>query len=43
MAQLRWLKHVHDTEKNVAILVTHDDERFDAVTEAGIVGGELAI
>ena len=41
--QLRWLKHVHDTEKNTAILVTHDDERFNAVTRAGIIGGELAI
>ena len=40
-AQLRWLKHVHDTEKNIAILVTHDDERFNAVTKAGIIGGEL--
>ena len=42
-AQLRWLKHIHDTEKNTAILVTHDDERFNAVTKAGIIGGELAI
>ena len=41
-AQLRWLKHIHDTEKNITILVTHDDERFNAVTKSGIIG-ELAI
>jgi hypothetical protein len=40
---LRWLKHIHDSEKNITILVTHDDERFDAVTKSGIIGGELAI
>jgi len=42
-AQLRWLKHVHDTEKNIAILVTHDDERFNAAAKSGIIGGELAV
>jgi glyoxylase-like metal-dependent hydrolase (beta-lactamase superfamily II) len=42
-AQLRWLKHIHDAEKNITILVTHDDERFDTVTKSGIIGGELAI
>jgi glyoxylase-like metal-dependent hydrolase (beta-lactamase superfamily II) len=43
IGQLRWLRNVHDTERNVAILVTHDDELFACVTTGGIVGAELAI
>lgn len=43
MAHLRWLKTINDTEPNVTILVTHDDARFDAVTRAGLVGGDLAL
>jgi len=43
MAQLRWLKAVAETEKNVTILVTHDDELFDRQTRNGTVGEELAI
>ena len=43
MGQLRWLKHVHENERNVTILVTHDDARFDFVTRFGLVGGELRI
>lgn len=42
MAQLRWLKHLHDTEPNLTILVTHDDARFDALAASGVVG-ELAL
>jgi glyoxylase-like metal-dependent hydrolase (beta-lactamase superfamily II) len=41
LGQLRWLKQIHDTEPNVTILVTHDDQRFDIVTRSGIIGGEL--
>ena len=42
MAQLRWLKNLHDTEPNLTILVTHDDARFDALTKRGVIG-ELAL
>lgn len=42
MAQLRWLKHLHDTEPNLTILVTHDDARFDALARSGLIG-ELAL
>jgi glyoxylase-like metal-dependent hydrolase (beta-lactamase superfamily II) len=41
--QLRWLKHVHDGEQNVTVLITHDDELFARVTTGGIVGAELAV
>jgi len=43
MGQLRWLKNVAETEKNVTILVTHDDELFERLTQSGAVGAELAI
>jgi glyoxylase-like metal-dependent hydrolase (beta-lactamase superfamily II) len=43
MAQLRWLKAVVETEKNITILVTHDDELFDRQTRNGTIGRELAI
>jgi glyoxylase-like metal-dependent hydrolase (beta-lactamase superfamily II) len=43
MAQLRWLKAVTESEKNIAILVTHDDELFDRQTRNGTIGEELAI
>jgi glyoxylase-like metal-dependent hydrolase (beta-lactamase superfamily II) len=41
--QLRWLKAVAETEKNITILVTHDDELFDRLTQNGTIGKELAI
>ena len=43
MGQLRWLKNVAETEKNVTILVTHDDDLFQRLTQSGAVGAELAI
>jgi glyoxylase-like metal-dependent hydrolase (beta-lactamase superfamily II) len=43
MAQLRWLKAVAESEKNIAILVTHDDDLFDRLTRNGTIGKELAI
>jgi len=43
MAQLRWLKAVAESEKYIAILVTHDDELFDRQTRNGTIGKELAI
>ena len=41
IGQLRWLKKIHETERNVTILVTHDDTLFDFVTRFGLIGGEL--
>jgi glyoxylase-like metal-dependent hydrolase (beta-lactamase superfamily II) len=43
MAQLRWLKAVHETEKNITILVTHDDDRFAQLTMSGAIGGGLKL
>jgi glyoxylase-like metal-dependent hydrolase (beta-lactamase superfamily II) len=43
MGQLRWLKRVYDGEKNITILVTHDDALFERITHAGIVGDKLEI
>jgi glyoxylase-like metal-dependent hydrolase (beta-lactamase superfamily II) len=43
MAQLRWLKTIADTEKNITILVTHDDDLFERLTRDGTIGGELEI
>jgi hypothetical protein len=43
MAQLRWLKTLAETEKNITILVTHDDELLERLTHSGLLGGDLAI
>jgi len=43
IGHLRWLKHLHETEPNLTILVTHDDIRFNAVTQSGAIGAELRI
>lgn len=43
IGQLRWLKTVHETESNVTVLITHDDDLFARVTTSGIVGAELAV
>jgi glyoxylase-like metal-dependent hydrolase (beta-lactamase superfamily II) len=43
MAQLRWLKAVHETEKGITILVTHDDGLFERLTNDGAIGGQLRI
>jgi glyoxylase-like metal-dependent hydrolase (beta-lactamase superfamily II) len=42
MGQLRWLNALSRDEPNVTILVTHDDERFAALTAQGVLG-ELAV
>ena len=34
MAQLAWLKALHDTEPDLTILVTHDDARFEALAKS---------
>lgn len=43
MAQLGWLKALHEGEPNLTILVTHDDARFDALVRDGKIGGELTL
>ena len=43
MAQLRWLKHIHDNERDLTLLVTHDDALFNRVTHEGLIGAELAL
>jgi glyoxylase-like metal-dependent hydrolase (beta-lactamase superfamily II) len=43
MAQLRWIKNLHDTERDLTILVTHDERRWMEVTSAGLVGAELVL
>jgi len=42
MAQLRWLNGVAETEKTIAVLVTHDNELFESQQANGTIG-ELAI
>ncbi len=40
MAQLRWLKQIAETQPNITILVTHDDDLFERLTASGAIGGE---
>lgn len=43
IGQLRWLNRLVETESNIAILVTHDDELFERLTTNGVVGANLSI
>jgi glyoxylase-like metal-dependent hydrolase (beta-lactamase superfamily II) len=43
VGQLRWLNNLHRTEKNLTIMVTHDDALFDMLTDSGVLGRELAL
>ncbi len=43
MGQLRWLNNLLRNEKNVTLLVTHDDALFTKLTESGEVGREIAL
>jgi glyoxylase-like metal-dependent hydrolase (beta-lactamase superfamily II) len=43
LGQLRWLKRTQEAERDLTILITHDDELFARVTTSGIVGAELAL
>ena len=43
IGQLRWLKNVHENERNLTMLITHDDELFARVTGAGLIGSELTL
>jgi glyoxylase-like metal-dependent hydrolase (beta-lactamase superfamily II) len=38
MAQLRWLKTLTETENNITVLVTHDDDLFERLTQNGTIG-----
>ena len=42
IGQLRWLKGIAETEKDLTILVTHDDELFERLTGSGVIGAGLA-
>lgn len=37
----RWLKHLDETEPNVTVLVTHDNDQLAALTASGVLGGSL--
>jgi glyoxylase-like metal-dependent hydrolase (beta-lactamase superfamily II) len=41
MAQLRWLNELGRTEKNLVIVVSHDDEQHKELIEKKILGGRL--
>jgi glyoxylase-like metal-dependent hydrolase (beta-lactamase superfamily II) len=41
MAQLRWLKHIHESEPNIALVITHDGDLFDDLVRRGVIGPEL--
>ena len=42
IGQLRWLKGIAETEKDLTILVTHDLALFERLTSSGAVGANLA-
>lgn len=42
LGQLRWLNNIHRNEKNVTLLVTHDDDLFATAKTSGVIG-ELKI
>jgi glyoxylase-like metal-dependent hydrolase (beta-lactamase superfamily II) len=41
MAQLRWLNELGRTEKNLVIVISHDDEQHKELVEKKILGGRL--
>jgi glyoxylase-like metal-dependent hydrolase (beta-lactamase superfamily II) len=43
LGQLRWLNHIMQHERNITLLVTHDDEQFKSAVKTGVIGGELKI
>jgi glyoxylase-like metal-dependent hydrolase (beta-lactamase superfamily II) len=36
--QLRWLNRLDETERNITVLVTHDNERFEELKGKGVLG-----
>jgi glyoxylase-like metal-dependent hydrolase (beta-lactamase superfamily II) len=43
IGQLRWLNNVLRNEKNVTLLVTHDDELLTSAIKTGAIGSELTL
>jgi hypothetical protein len=43
IGQLRWLNNILNNERNVTLLVTHDDAQFEAAIQNGTIGGELKL
>ncbi len=43
IGQLRWLNNILRNERNIALLVTHDDELFMSAVKSGIIGSELKL
>jgi hypothetical protein len=41
MAQLQWLNELGRTEKNLVVVVSHDDEQHKELIEKKILGGRL--
>ena len=41
MAQLKWLNGLEKSEKNLSIVVSHDDEQRQQYIEKGVLGGRL--
>jgi glyoxylase-like metal-dependent hydrolase (beta-lactamase superfamily II) len=41
--QLRWLNNILRNERNISLLVTHDDELIDEAIKSGIIGGDLKL
>jgi glyoxylase-like metal-dependent hydrolase (beta-lactamase superfamily II) len=43
LGQLRWLNNVYSNERNISLLVTHDDALIDAAIKNGTIGGALKL
>jgi glyoxylase-like metal-dependent hydrolase (beta-lactamase superfamily II) len=43
LGELRWLKMLTETERDLTILITHDEELYSLVTKSGQIGGQLAL
>lgn len=41
LGQLRWLNAILRNERNISLLVTHDDALFEAAIKDGTIGGDL--
>jgi hypothetical protein len=41
MTQLKWLNGLEKSEKNLFIVVSHDDEQRKQYIEKGVLGGRL--
>jgi hypothetical protein len=43
LGQLRWLSNILRSERNISLLVTHDDGLFETAIKSGTIGGELKL